>query len=221
MKLFLDTANVDLIKKAFSTFLLDGVTTNPSLAAQEGKDFNQITKEILHVFKGTQGYVSLEVISELAEEMVKEGITLSKLSKNVVVKLPCTVEGLKACTLLSKEKIRVNVTLCFSSSQALLAAKAGAFFISPFIGRLDDQNEDGMKLIQEIKTIYQNYQFKTQILVASIRSPRQVVEAALIGADACTVPYDIFEKLIKHTLTDLGQKKFLEDWYHYKTKLNF
>ena len=218
MKIFLDTANTGEISKGFSTGLIDGVTTNPSLAAKENRDFDEVVKEILNIFKGTSGVVNLEVISERSEEMIKEGLKLSKLSSNVVVKIPCTEEGLKACKELSSKKIRVNVTLCFSASQALLAAKAGAYFISPFIGRLDDINQDGMQLIEEIKEIYSHYSFKTQILVASIRSPRQVVDAALIGADVVTVPYDIYEKLIKHPLTDIGLRTFLNDWHDYKTK---
>lgn len=219
MKLFLDSVNIEEIKEAFSLGVLDGVTTNPSLAAKEGRDFDEIIKEILRIFKGTNCYVSLEVINEDYEEMVDEGIKLAKLSKNVVVKVPCTEDGLRACKTLSKKNIKVNVTLCFSASQALLAAKAGAFFISPFIGRLDDQSENGIKVIEEIKRIYNNYCFKTQILVASVRSPRQVVEAAIIGADICTVPYSIFEKLYKHTLTDVGLRKFLDDWHNYQAKL--
>ena len=218
MKLFLDTANIEQIRKAYSLGVLDGVTTNPSLAAKEGKNFDQLVKEILNIFKGTEGIVNLEVISERADEMVKEGLKLAKLSNNVVVKVPCTEEGLKACKVLSKGHIRVNVTLCFSASQALLAAKCGAYFISPFIGRLYDNAEDGIKLVHEIKKIYTNYGFKTQILVASVRSTRQVVQSAMIGADVCTVPYDIFEKMYKHPLTDSGQNKFLEDWYSYKAK---
>lgn len=219
MKIFLDTANIQQIQDGFNSSLIDGVTTNPSLAAKEGKDFDQIIKDILKIFRGTEGYISLEVVSEKADEMVKEGVNLAKLSKNVVVKVPCTKEGYKACKILNSRKIRVNMTLCFSASQALLAAKAGAFFISPFIGRLDDENDGGMRLIQEIKTIYNNYKFKTQILVASIRSPRQVVEAAMIGADVCTIPYEVFDKLFKHALTDSGLTKFLDDWYSYKTRL--
>lgn len=219
MKLFLDTANVEHIQKAFSLGVLDGVTTNPTLAAKEGRDFDQVTKEILEIFRGTNCYVNLEAISEDCEGMVKDGVNLAKLSKNVVVKIPCTEEGLKACKILSQKKIRVNITLCFSAAQALLAAKAGAFFISPFIGRLDDQNDSGMRLVEEIKKIYSNYSFKTQILVASIRIPRQVVDAAMIGADICTVPYEVFEKLHKHALTDIGLRRFLDDWYSYQAKL--
>ncbi len=219
MKLFLDTANSEEIRKAFSLGVLDGVTTNPSLAAKENRDFNVIVSEILQIFKGTDGYVNLEVVSEECEGMVEEAQKLAKLSKNVVVKVPCTEEGLKACRILKDKKIRVNVTLCFSASQALLAAKAGAFFISPFIGRLDDQNDGGMRLVAEIKSIYTNYNFKTQILVASIRSPRQVIEAAMIGADICTMPYSVFDKLYRHTLTDTGLRKFLDDWHDYQSKL--
>ncbi|HLC58761.1 MAG TPA: fructose-6-phosphate aldolase [Candidatus Nanoarchaeia archaeon] len=219
MKLFIDSANINEIKRAFSTYLIDGVTTNPSLAAKENIDFDKLVKEILDIFKNTDNYVSLEVISLKEDEMILEGIKLSKLSKNVIVKLPCTEDGYRACKVLSSKKIRINMTLCFSASQALLAAKAGAFFISPFIGRLDDQGYDGMKLIEEIKKIYDNYKYKTQILVASIRSPRQVAEAALIGADVCTVPYAIFEKLFRHSLTDTGLKTFLDDWYNYKSRL--
>ncbi len=219
MKLFLDTANSEEIRKAFSIGVLDGVTTNPSLAAKESRDFNVIVSEILQIFKGTDGYVNLEVVSEECEGMVEEAQKLAKLSKNVVVKVPCTEDGLKACRILKDKKIRVNVTLCFSASQALLAAKAGAFFISPFIGRLDDQNDGGMRLVAEIKSIYTNYNFKTQILVASIRSPRQVVEAAMIGADICTMPYSVFDKLYRHALTDTGLRKFLNDWHDYQSKL--
>jgi len=218
MKIFLDTANIDEIRKAFSLGVLDGVTTNPSLAAKENKNFDQLVKEILEVFKGTDGIVNLEVVSEKADDMTREGLKLANISKNVVVKIPCIEEGLKACKILSKAKVRVNVTLCFSASQALLAAKNGAYFISPFIGRLDDQNDNGMRVAEEIKKIYMNYSFKTQILVASVRTARQVVEAAVIGADVCTVPYGVFEKLYKHPLTDIGQKKFLEDWYSYKAR---
>ena len=216
MKLFLDSGNLDEIKKANSTGLLDGITTNPSLIAKEHIDFDELVKEILQIFKGTDKIINLEVINTVSEKMIEEGQRLAKISKNIVVKIPCTQEGLKACNILSKKGIRINITLCFSAAQALLAAKAGAYYISPFIGRLDDINQDGMELIKEIKTIYNNYGFKTQILVASIRLPRQVVDAALIGADIVTVPYNIFEKLIQHPLTDIGLEKFLDDWYKYK-----
>lgn len=219
MKLFLDTSNINEIRKAFSLGVLDGVTTNPSNAAKEKRDFDELVRDILGVFKGTKGYISLEVIATKSEEMVKEGLKLAKLSKNVVVKIPCIEEGYKACKILSGKKVRVNMTLCFSSAQALLAAKTGAYFISPFIGRLDDQNDDGMRVVSEIKEIYNHYNFKTEILVASIRNPRQVVEAAMLGADACTMRYDVFEKLHKHALTDIGLKRFLDDWYDYKNKI--
>src|SRR3989338_7370641 len=199
MKIFLDTANIQQIQDGFNSSLIDGVTTNPSLAAKEGKDFDQIIKDILKIFRGTEGYISLEVVSEKADEMVKEGVNLAKLSKNVVVKVPCTKEGYKACKILSSRGIRVNMTLCFSASQALLAAKAGAFFISPFLDRLDDQNQDGIGLIREIRDVFDNYNYKTQILVASIRDARHVIEVAMIGADACTLPYNIFEKLYIHS----------------------
>ncbi len=218
MKIFLDSSNLNEIQKAFSTGLLDGITTNPSLIAKENLDFNYLVKEILQIFKGTDKIINLEVTETLFSKMVEEGEKLSRISKNIVIKLPCTEEGLKACKILNKKGIRINITLCFSSAQALLAAKAGAYFISPFIGRLDDINQDGMELIKEIKIIYNNYGYKTQILVASIRSPRQVVDAALIGADVATMPYSIFEKLIKHPLTDNGLEKFLDDWYKYKSK---
>ena len=208
MKLFLDSANISELKKAYSSGLIDGVTTNPSLAAKEGMSFEKLVNEI-----------NLETISLDAEGMVNEGLKLSKLSKNVVVKVPMTEQGLLACQELSKRGIRVNVTLCFSPTQALLAAKSGAYFISPFVGRLDDQNENGMNLIAEMKKIYSNYNFRTQILVASVRSPQHVSESALLGADVCTVPYSIFEKLFKHELTDVGIRKFLEDWNKAKLKI--
>ena len=212
MKLFLDTANVKDIQRAFDSGLLDGVTTNPSLAFKEGRDFNEVVKEILNIFKGTDKIVNLEVISTRTKDMVLEARKLATKSKNVVVKVPMIPDGLLAVKELSKHKIRTNVTLCFSPSQALLAAKAGAYIISPFIGRIDDHSGQGMEVVKEIRTIYNNYSLKTQILVASIRSPRQVTESALIGADIATMPYDIFEKLFKHPLTDSGLKKFLDDW---------
>ena len=209
MQIFLDTAILDEIKKGAETGLVDGCTTNPSLAAKAGKDYNQVLKEICSIVKGP---VSAETVSLNAEGMLKEGIAFSKIAKNIVVKVPMTVEGMKACQRLTKKRIKVNVTLCFSANQALLAAKSGAFIISPFVGRLDDIGEVGMSLIKDIRLIYDNYDFKTQILVASVRNPIHVLEAAKIGADIATVPYSVFEQLFKHTLTDVGIKKFLEDW---------
>lgn len=209
MKLFLDTANLEDIKKYASWGLVDGVTTNPSLIAREGVDFEKRVKEITKVIKGP---VSAEVVSNDAKEMVKEGRKFAKWAKNIYVKCPMTPEGLIATQALSKEGIRVNMTLVFSAAQALLAAKAGAAFVSPFIGRIDDMGQDGMELIAEITEIYSHYNFKTEILVASVRSPRQVAEAAMLGAHICTVPAAIYDKLVKHPLTDAGLEKFLADW---------
>jgi transaldolase len=209
MELFLDTAILDEIKRGAETGLISGCTTNPSLAAKAGKDYNEVLKEICSIVKGP---VSAETISPDADGMVKEGVAFSKIAKNIVVKVPMTVEGMKACQRLTKKGIRVNVTLIFSANQALLAAKSGAFIVSPFVGRLDDIGEVGMNLIKDIKLIYDNYKFTTQILVASVRNPIHVLDAAKIGADIATVPYSVFEQLFKHTLTDVGIKKFLEDW---------
>ena len=209
MQIFIDSAEISEIKKAGEVNLCDGVTTNPTLAAKAGRDYNEALKEICSIIKGP---VSAETISPHADGMVKEGVAFSKIAKNIVVKVPMTVEGMKACQRLTKQGIKVNVTLCFSANQALLAAKSGAFFVSPFVGRLDDIGEVGMDLIREIKQIYTNYNFKTQILVASVRNPIHVLEAAKIGADIATVPYSVFEQLFKHSLTDVGINKFLEDW---------
>lgn len=209
MKLFLDTANLADIKKYAAWGLVDGVTTNPSLVAKEGVSFEKRVKEITKVISGP---VSAEVISQDAKGMVKEGKEYAKWAKNIYVKCPMTANGLIATQELSQEGIRVNMTLVFSAAQALLAAKAGAAFVSPFIGRIDDMGQDGMELIEEIVAIYANYAFPTEVLVASIRSPRQVAEAAILGADICTIPPDIYEKLVKHPLTDQGLEKFLEDW---------
>jgi transaldolase len=209
MELFLDTAILDEIKRGAETGLISGCTTNPSLAAKAGKDYNEVLKEICSIVKGP---VSAETISPDADGMVKEGVAFSKIAKNIVVKVPMTVEGMKACQRLTKKGIRVNVTLIFSANQALLAAKSGAFIVSPFVGRLDDIGEVGMNLIKDIKLIYDNYKFTTQILVASVRNPIHVLDAAKICADIATVPYSVFEQLFKHTLTDVGIKKFLEDW---------
>jgi transaldolase len=209
MKLYLDTANVKEIQEAVNMGGLDGVTTNPSLAAKEGRDFREL---LLEICKIVDGPVSAEVVSVEADAIEKEGRELAKVHDNVVVKCPLIPEGLKATKRLSAEDIRVNVTLCFSPTQALLAAKAGAWCVSPFIGRLDDISSDGMELIRQIVTIYDNYDFETQVLVASVRHPQHVVEAALVGGDICTMPFNIFQQLIKHPLTDIGLKKFLADW---------
>lgn len=209
MKLFLDTANLQDIKKYAAWGLVDGVTTNPSLVAKEGVDFEKRIKEITKIVSGP---VSAEVISQEAKEMVKEGKQYAKWAKNIYVKCPMTPEGLIATQELAKEGIRVNMTLVFSAAQALLAAKAGAAFVSPFIGRINDMGQDGMELIEEIVAVYANYAFKTEILVASVRSPRQVEESAMLGADICTIPPAIYEKLVKHPLTDQGLEKFLKDW---------
>lgn len=209
MKIFLDSANLTEIREAMSWGAIDGVTTNPSLVAKERREFFPLLKEICETVNGP---VSMETIARDAAGMVEEGRTFAKLHPNIVVKCPLTKEGLKATRQLTSEKIRVNVTLCFSASQALLAAKAGAYFISPFVGRLDDISSDGMGLIRDIKTIYGNYPFSTQILVASIRHPLHVVEAARLGADIATMPFSVLEALVKHPLTDAGLERFLKDW---------
>jgi transaldolase len=209
MKLFLDSASLKEIKEAVSWGAIDGVTTNPSLVAKEHRDFFSLLKEICEVVNGP---VSMETTSRDAAGMVEEGRVFSKLHPHIIVKCPLTKDGLKATRQLTAERIRVNVTLCFSPSQALLAAKAGAYFVSPFIGRLDDISHDGMGLIRDIKTIYANYHFATQILVASVRHPLHVVEAARIGADIATMPFAVLEALIKHPLTEAGLERFLKDW---------
>jgi transaldolase len=209
MKFFLDTANVKEIQEAASLGLLDGVTTNPSLVAKEGRSFKEMLIEICNIVDGP---ISAEVVSLDADAMVKEGKGLAKIHKNIVVKVPLIAEGLKATKRLAAEGIKVNVTLCFSPTQALLAAKAGAWCVSPFIGRLDDISSNGMELIRQILTIYRNYDYKTQVLVASVRHPQHVVEAALAGGHICTMPFSIFQQMVKHPLTDSGLKKFLADW---------
>jgi len=209
MKFFLDTANVKEIYEAANLGILDGVTTNPSLVVKEGRSFKEMLQEICKIVDGP---VSAEVVSVEADAMVKEGKELAKIHKNIVVKCPLTPEGIKATKKLSSEGIRVNVTLCFSPTQAILAAKAGAWCVSPFIGRLDDVSSDGMALIRQIVTIYKNYDYKTLVLVASVRHPQHVVEAALAGGHICTMPYGVFQSLFKHPLTDVGLKKFLDDW---------
>jgi transaldolase len=209
MKIYLDTANVKEIHEAASLGLLDGVTTNPSLVVKEGRSFREMLQEVCKIVDGP---ISAEVVSVEADAMVKEGKELAKIHKNIVVKCPLIPEGLKATKRLAAEGIRVNVTLCFSPTQALLAAKAGAWCVSPFIGRLDDISSSGMELIRQILTIYKNYDYKTLVLVASVRHPQHVVEAALAGGHICTMPYSVFQSLFKHPLTDAGLKKFLDDW---------
>ncbi len=209
MKFFIDTADIKEIKAANEMGLIDGVTTNPSLIAKEKKEPRALLKDICKVVKGP---VSAEVVALNAKGMVKEARELAKIAKNIVVKVPLTTEGLVATQRLKKLKIKVNVTLCFSPVQALLAAKAGATYISPFVGRLDDIAYDGMELIEQIVDIYDNYMFDTEVLVASVRSPMHVLEAALIGADVCTLPFKVIGQLAKHPLTDKGLEQFLADW---------
>lgn len=209
MKIFLDSASLKSIREYNDMGLLDGITTNPSLLAKEGGDPQKTMEEITKIIKGD---VSLEVVATEYDGMMDEGRRLKKYGQNVVVKVPMTPSGLRACKSLTLEGIPVNVTLVFSPNQAILAAKAGARYVSPFIGRLDDIGHDGMSLISEIKTIFSNYDFTTQILVASIRHPMHVVEAAKIGADVVTLPPDVLGKMLKHPLTDIGLKNFLADW---------
>jgi transaldolase len=209
MKFFLDTANVKQIKEAASWGILDGVTTNPSLVAKENAKFEDLIKEICDIVLGP---VSVECISTKAEDIIEESRKLTSLAENIVVKIPICLEGLKATKVLSQEGIHVNTTLIFSSMQALLAAKAGTRYVSPFIGRLDDICHEGMNLVDEIVTLYDNYGIDTEIIVASIRHPLHVVEAAIIGADIATIPFGVIEKLVKHPLTDIGMEKFLSDW---------
>ena len=215
MKIFLDTANLKSIRMYNDMGLLDGITTNPTLLSKEGGDPHKTMEEICSIIKGD---VSLEVVSTEYSGMMDEGRRLRKYGNNVVVKCPMTPDGLKACKSLTAEGIPVNVTLVFSANQAVLAAKAGAKYVSPFIGRLDDAGQDGMGLIREIDQIFQNYKFKTQLLVASIRHPVHVVDAAKIGADVVTLPPDVLGKMLKHPLTDIGLKNFLADWEKLKAE---
>jgi transaldolase len=209
MKIFIDTANVNEIREAESWGILSGVTTNPSLIAKEGRDFVEVVKEITSIVDGP---ISAEVISLDHEGMIKEARELSKIHKNIVIKIPMTIEGLKAVKVLSKEGIKTNVTLIFSASQALLASKAGASYVSPFIGRLDDTGEEGLNVIREIVTIFNNYGIKTEIIAASIRHPMHVINAAIAGAHIATIPFKVLEQMTKHPLTDAGIKRFLDDW---------
>lgn len=209
MKFFLDTANLDEIREAATWGVVDGVTTNPSLIAKEGRDFRQVIEEICALVDGP---ISAEAVSLDAEGMIREGRGFAKWHPNVIVKLPMTIEGLKACKALTSEGIRTNVTLVFSANQALLAAKAGATFVSPFVGRLDDEGQDGMALIAEIVEVFQNYDYDTQVLVASVRHPMHVTDAAKLGADVATMPFKIMKQLYHHPLTDVGIAKFMADW---------
>lgn len=209
MKIFLDTASVEDIKTANNIIPLDGVTTNPTLIMKEGRDYVQTLKEITKIVNGP---ISAEPVSLDAKGMVKEGKEFAKIHKNIVIKVPMTPEGMKACRLLTKSGIKVNTTLVFSANQALLAAKAGTYLTSPFLGRLDDIGEKGTELIREIRQIYDNYRFKSQILAASIRSTDHVLEVAMMGADIATVPYKVYRQMFKHPLTDKGIKQFLDDW---------
>ena len=209
MKFFLDTANLEQIKEAVSWGVIDGVTTNPTLVSKENMEFEDLIKKICEIVPGP---VSAEVVSQNWKEMIEEAKNLAKLAENIVIKIPMTVDGLKATKQLSKENIKVNMTLIFYPSQALLAAKAGASYVSPFIGRLDDISTPGMNLVEDIVTIFNNYMFNTEIIVASIRHPLHVVEAALLGAHIATMPFPVLEKLINHPLTKIGLERFLKDW---------
>jgi transaldolase len=209
MKIFIDTANVEHIKEANSWGIIDGCTTNPSLIAKEGRDFKEVIQEITGIVDGP---ISAEVVSMTADDMVPEAEELAKIHPNINIKVPMTAEGLKATKALSQKGIKTNVTLVFQPSQALLAAKAGATFVSPFIGRLDDISQEGMDIVRTIAAIFNNYDYKTEIIVASVRTPNHVVESALAGAHICTIPYKVIKQLVQHPLTDIGIDKFLADW---------
>lgn len=209
MKFFIDTANIEEIQKGIDIGMVDGVTTNPSLVSKEQRPFSDILKDICAIVDGP---VSAEVVSLDADGMVAEAMELSKISQNIVIKVPMIEEGLKAVKRLTEKNIKTNVTLIFSSSQALLAAKAGATYVSPFVGRLDDISTNGMDLVGEIMTILRNYGFSTEVIVASVRNPMHVVDAAIMGADIATIPYKVIAQLAKHPLTDIGMEKFLADW---------
>lgn len=209
MKFFIDTANVAEIREAWDIGVIDGVTTNPSLISKENRDFRELINEICSIVDGP---ISVEAVSMDADGLVSEARELSKIHENIVVKIPLTKDGLKATKRLSSEGVKTNVTLVFSPTQALLAAKAGATYVSPFVGRLDDISHVGMDLVEQIITIFDNYDFDTEVIVASIRNPLHVVGAALMGADVATIPFSVIEQLIKHPLTDAGIKKFMDDW---------
>lgn len=216
MKIFLDTANVEEIKRACSFGVVDGVTTNPSLVSKEGKSFKELLKDICEI---VQGPVSAEVVSTDKEGIIREARELSSINEQIVVKIPMIKEGVKAISELSKEGIKINCTLIFNPLQAYLAAKAGAYYVSPFVGRLDDIGHDGMELVHQVLTIFENYQFQTRVIVASIRHPNHVLQSALIGAHIATIPYNVFEKMFNHPLTDKGLEKFLSDWEKLKEKI--
>ncbi len=215
MKIFIDTANIKEIKEANSWGILDGVTTNPTLISREKENFEDLILEIISIVDGP---ISVEVISLESEEMIKEAKNLAKLSKNIVVKIPMTKEGLKAVKVLSKEGIKTNMTLVFSANQGLLAAKAGATYVSPFIGRLDDIGHEGMQIVRDLVQIFKTYDFKTEVIVASIRHPLHVIGAAKTGAGVATIPFKVLEQMLKHPLTDIGIKRFLTDWKSVKKK---
>ena len=209
MKFFIDTANIAEIKKASEWGLVDGVTTNPSLVSKEGREFKELVKEICSIVDGP---ISAEAVSLDADGMIREARELSKIHKNIVVKIPMTLEGLKSVKVVAKEGIKTNVTLVFSPTQALMAAKAGATYVSPFVGRLDDISHNGMDLVRQILTIFKNYEFSTEVIVASVRHPLHVVDAAIAGAHIATIPFKVIEQLSKHPLTDVGIDSFLKDW---------
>jgi transaldolase len=215
MKFFLDTANIDEIRDAAEYGLIDGVTTNPSLVSKEGRDFKDILKEIVQIVDGP---ISAEVLSTESKGMLEEAYELAKIHQNIVIKIPMIKEGMKALKQLSSDGIPTNVTLVFNCNQALVAAKLGATFVSPFVGRFDDISEVGMNLVEEIVEIFDNYEFETQVLVASCRNPLHIREAALLGADVVTMPYKVLEQLLRHPLTDIGLERFLKDWEQVKKK---
>ena len=219
MKLFIDSGNVEEIKKAYAVGVIDGVTTNPSLISKEGRDFMTVLKEIIEIFENRKDVsISAEVTSTEVQGMLAEARPLAKLHPSITIKVPITPSGIKALKEMFKLGYKTNATLCFSASQALLAAKAGATYVSPFLGRLDDIGENSQKLLKEIRSIYDIYELETQILAASIRSHRQVIDCALVGADAVTMPYKIFEQLFQHPQTDQGLKKFLADWQTHNSR---
>lgn len=209
MKIFLDTANLDQITEAASWGILDGVTTNPSLIAKEKRNFEELISEIARIVPGP---ISAECVSMKAADMIPEARELAKIAENIVIKIPVGIEGLKAIKALSEEGINVNTTLIFSPSQAIMAAKAGARYVSPFVGRLDDISHDGLELVEQIVTVFNNYEYETEVIVASIRHPLHFVDAAMMGADIATLPFAALEKLVKHPLTDIGIERFLQDW---------